>query len=630
MKKIFSSLRVRLIIFVLLASIPALALTLYSGLEMRQQAALEARQETMRLVRFTTVNHQLLIENTRGFITALSHAIGSSDPALEKCSDIFSHIMQQHFPYYSAFYVADLNGNILCSMPDGDLPLDLLGCEHYLHLRASEDFVVSEYHICRNSGRGVISMGYPVRNPDDERIAVINIGIHLEWFNQLAAEADLPSGSTMTVFDRNGVILARYPDPDVWVGETVPDNPIIEQILNQQEGTLEGEGMDGTARLFAFLPLSGTEQSVFVAIGIPRELAYAEANQTMLRNLFLMLGAVLLALAAAWFLAEVFILRQTKSLVKTTEQLAQGDLQARTEIPYEYGELGQLAQSFDGMASSLAQRSAERDQAEQALSEYAAELEISNRELQDFANIASHDLQEPLRKIQTFSELLETRHSTRLDAEGLDYLVRMSSAARRMQALLHGLLAYSRITTRGQPFEPIVLADVVQRVVGDMDLQIEEAHAEVVVGDLPVIEADVIQMYQLFQNLLSNALKFQLDGSHPQVEINARCFRGAKPNGFKNIALCEITVRDNGIGFDEKYNDRIFQPFERLHGRDDYPGTGMGLAICRKIVERHNGTITATSSPDAGTTFIIQLPVKHTEREAQNGSENDQHPARGR
>lgn len=374
--------------------------------------------------------------------------------------------------------------------------------------------------------------------------------------------------------------------------------------------------MDGTQRLFAFQPLSGTEDSVFVAIGIPLELAYAEANQTLLRNLLLMLGVIVLAVAAAWFLAEVFILRQTKSLVMTTENLAQGDLQARTDIPYEYGELGQLAQAFDNMAEALALRAAERDKAEEAMGEYAAELEISNRELQDFANIASHDLQEPLRKIQTFSELLEVRHSAQLDGEGLDYLARMSSAAQRMQALLRGLLALSRVTTRAKPFELINLGEVLQRVVGDMDLQIEEAHAAVVVGDLPVIEADEIQMYQLFQNLLGNALKFQPDGVHPQVEIDGRCFQGTNPNGFKNVAICEITVRDNGIGFDEKYRDRIFQPFQRLHARDDYPGTGMGLAICRKIVKRHDGSITATSAPGSGTTFIIQLPVTHTEREA--------------
>ncbi len=616
MKKFFSSLRVRLIIFVLLASLPALALTLYSGVEMRRQAALEAQQETLRLVKFTTVNHQLLIENTRGFITALSHAIGSSDPALQNCSDIFSHIMHEHFPYYSAFYVADLEGNILCTMPQGDIPAALLECQHYLDLRAAEDFVVSEYHLCRNTGKGVISMGYPVRSPDNKRVAVINIGIHLEWFNQLAAETNLPPGATLKVFDRNGVILARYPDPETWVGEAISENSILTKIFELKEGTIEGTGLDGTERLFAFQPLSGTDEGVFVVIGIPLELAYAEANQKMLRNLLLMLGVIVLALAAAWFLAEIFILRQTKSLVKTTEKLAHGDLQTRTDIPYEYGELGQLAQAFDNMAASLSQRAVERDQAEKAMREYAADLEISNRELQDFANIASHDLQEPLRKIQTFSELLETRHSAALDAEGLDYLARMSSAARRMQALLRGLLAYSRVTTRAKPFEPINLVEVVERVVGDMDLQIEEQQAEVVVGELPVIEADVIQMYQLFQNLLSNALKFQPEGNHPQVEIHGRSFQSTNPDGHENHPFCAITVSDNGIGFEEKYRDRIFQPFQRLHGRDDYPGTGMGLAICRKIVERHDGTISASSAPGAGTTFTIQLPVRHTEREA--------------
>ena len=190
-------------------------------------------------------------------------------------------------------------------------------------------------------------------------------------------------------------------------------------------------------------------------------------------------------------------MRRTRALLQTTQQLASGDLSARTTIPHDEGELGQLASSFDTMADSLELRALERDQAEASMREYAAELERSNRELQDFANVASHDMQEPLRKIITFSELLQTRYAADLDERGKDYLLRMDSAATHLHNLINDLLAYSRVTTRAQPFVEVNLNDVARRVLSDLDLQIEESRAQIELTPLPTLEADPTQMYQL-------------------------------------------------------------------------------------------------------------------------------------
>ncbi len=246
---------------------------------------------------------------------------------------------------------------------------------------------------------------------------------------------------------------------------------------------------------------------------------------------------------------------------------------------------------------TLEERVAERGAVVEARSK---ELARSNAELEQFASIASHDLQEPLRKIQSFGGLLMAQSREGLFPEGQDYLQRMTNAAKRMQQLINDLLAFARVTSKARPFVPVDLARVAREVVGDLEVRIRESGGRVDIGALPEVVADPTQMRQLLQNLLGNALKYCRPGQAPLVEVDA---------SMPTDELCKIKVRDNGIGFDEKYLDRIFGPFQRLHSREQFEGTGMGLAICQKIVERHGGTITATSVPGQGSSFIVTLPL---------------------
>lgn len=247
---------------------------------------------------------------------------------------------------------------------------------------------------------------------------------------------------------------------------------------------------------------------------------------------------------------------------------------------------------------------------ERRVAERTADLEERNKELQHFAYIASHDLREPLRKIRAFGDLLQDEAKDDLTEHAGLYIQRMRSAASRMDNLLSDLLAFSRIATNPRPFIPVHLEEAVSDVLGDYEFKIPELNAIVDVQATGAVDADESQLRHLLSNLIDNALKFRREGVAPRILVRAAT--ETAPEGVSR-EICRIVVEDNGIGFDEKYLDRIFEPFERLHGRTEYEGTGMGLAICHRIVLRHRGTITAESVLGEGSRFTVLLPVRQQE-----------------
>jgi PAS domain S-box-containing protein len=268
-----------------------------------------------------------------------------------------------------------------------------------------------------------------------------------------------------------------------------------------------------------------------------------------------------------------------------------------TEFPVEIS-LSPLETPGGTLITSIIRDVSDRKRVEADLKQAAAELESSNAELEQFAYVASHDLQEPLRMVASYTQMLARRYQGKLDEDADEFIAYAVDGATRMQALINDLLAYSRVGTRGREFEPTDTAAIVDQVMADLNLAAEEAGAQVTRGPLPIVRGDTVQLGQLFQNLIANAIKFRGERP-PVVDVTAR----------REGTMWRFAVRDNGIGIDPEYSERIFVIFQRLHARAEYPGTGIGLAICKKIVERHGGRVWLESRPGEGTTFWFTIPA---------------------
>jgi light-regulated signal transduction histidine kinase (bacteriophytochrome) len=262
-------------------------------------------------------------------------------------------------------------------------------------------------------------------------------------------------------------------------------------------------------------------------------------------------------------------------------------------------QLAAMEQLIDVTERTVAEQAEHLEIALKQLDERNRELKRSNEELETFAYVASHDLQEPLRMVASYTQLLARRYSDKLDDDAREFIHFAVDGASRMQALIEALLEYSRVGTRTRPFEIVNMDNLLDGVLGDLRLRLTEKAATLTRDPLPVVHGDPAQITQLLLNLLSNALKFSPAPSLVHISSHRR-----------NDDTCVIAVRDNGIGIDPRFADRIFQIFQRLHTRDEYPGTGIGLAVCRRIVERHGGTIWFEPTPGGGSTFCFTLPCK--------------------
>jgi HAMP domain-containing protein len=352
------NLRARLLLLVLVALIPARVLGIYTTWEMRQAARTEALRDAMGLARITSTAAERLIEGTHQILTVLARLPEVRRRDTAACSKLFADLLKPN-PHFSNLGAATSNGDVFCSAIPFEGVASIVDRAYFQRAVGRRGFASGEYRIGRITGKAVINFGYPVLDGAGQVAAVVFAGLDLSWLSRLLAEARLPEHSTITVVDVAGQVLARYPDPEQWVGRSFPEAPFVRAAISQQDqGTVEGQGLDGTPRLYAFTPLltENRERIAYVYIGIPSESAFVKVNQLDNRSLIGFGVVLVFALLATWIGSRALILRPVTALVQTMRRLGSGDLAARTGLPHSTSEVGQLAIAVDEMAERLEAR----------------------------------------------------------------------------------------------------------------------------------------------------------------------------------------------------------------------------------------------------------------------------------
>jgi signal transduction histidine kinase len=609
-----ASLRTRLLLLVLLAVIPALGLTLYTNLEERQLRKALVYEHAMRLSRLVSADYERLVEDARQLLVTLARLPAVRDLDRAACNALFTDLLAQRSSYAN-LGVIDADGNIFCSGIPGQV---YLGDRAYFR-RAFEtrDFAIGEYQVGRLTRKATVNFGHPVLDDTGRVHGVVYAALDLAWLNQLAKQAGLPPGTMLTVIDRNGTILSRYPDDGEWVGQPMPEPLVLKAILAQQgNGTTDAPGTDGIPRLFSFAPFGGAAQSAdaYVSVGIPATVAFAGVNRILARNLA-MLGLVAgLALAAAWVGGNLFIVRQIQALVEATKRVAAGELGVRTGLPRGQGEVSQLAAAFDQMAESLERAHEQRLQEEELrqknyqLEQQNLAIHEANRLKTEFVSMVSHELRTPLTSIQGYAELL--LEDKKISGEERESLTIVKKNTDRLLGLINDLLDLSRMESGRLDLHraSLDLARLIPEVAGSLRPLIEakRQRLDLDLGEaLPPVWADQDRVTQILTNLISNAHKYTLEEGN--IMVAAR-----QDDGF-----VRVDVSDTGIGLSPEDQTRLFTKFFRAHERSPQAGggTGLGLVICRLLVELHGGRITVSSAPGQGSTFSFTLPAREVSHE---------------
>ncbi|MBI5877626.1 MAG: GAF domain-containing protein [Chloroflexi bacterium] len=371
MAQLFASLRVRLVLLVLLAILPGIALTIYSASEDRQREVVEAQSETLRLAQVISAQEDELIATTRQLLISLAHSsdVRVGDPA--QCSALLASLLKDHFQRYANLGAIKLNGDIFCSATPLSSTVNVADRTYFQRAVQTVDFAMGDYQIGRVTGKPSINFGYPVTDSNGHVQGAVFAALDLAELGALEqqVESKLPADTALTKIDRNGLVLVRYPDPETWVGHPLPNASLVKTVLTQRQGMAEVLSPEGLPRVYAFAPIHTAVQGegTYVILDFPQAAVFAEVSSLLSRNLIVLGISAALALAAAWAGGDALVLHRIRALVSAATRLAAGDLSTRAGLPHERGEMSQLAHAFDQMAESLQRREVERKQTGQAL-----------------------------------------------------------------------------------------------------------------------------------------------------------------------------------------------------------------------------------------------------------------------
>ncbi len=608
---IFALLRTRLILLVLLVVIPAFGLALYGNLEQRRIEKDRVREGATALSQLAAANQENFIKHTRQLLATLTQfpflVLATDRPF---CQNHLANL-RRLAPDYINFGLIEADGTVFCSAASSNESVNLGDRSYFRRVIETKQFAIGDFQVGRLTGQPALNFGYPVFDEQGKFRRVLFASLKLLPLSEAVESVRLPSGGVITVIDRNGMVVARHPESEKWVGKSLSGVPVVRRILAQKETVFEMAGVDDVPRLYAVTRIKdGESAALFVAVGIPLNVSFARANEALVRNCIILGLVAALILLAARIYAQRSFLRPINAVVTAANQLAEGDLDARTGGVQGAAELVQLGRAFDVMAERLQKRQTEIEQAREEFSRLnedlerrvkrrTSQLEAANDELEAFSYSVSHDLRAPLRHIDGFTSMLEKHAADRLDETGKRFLKTISESARRMGMLIDDLLVFSRMGRAEMRKTTVDLEQLVREMIQNLEQDTRGRNIVWKNSQLPEVEGDSAMLRQVLVNLLGNAVKYSRPRDLAQIEIGC---------ASETPDEAVIFVRDNGVGFDMRYAQKLFGVFQRLHRADEFEGTGIGLANVRRIILRHGGRTWAEAKPGEGATFYFSLP----------------------
>lgn len=613
-----SSLRGRFLLLVLLAVLPVLGLILYATLKQEKVIVLQAQAHASQLARLAVAGHERVLRRVRQHLMVLAQTPAVQSGTTVACETALIAEVLKYAPQYVLLAVASPEGSIMCCTHPLSDTVSLAGQAFFDRAFTTRSFTVGTSRLPSLTQKPALPFAYPVTDDKGTVQRVLVALLDLEWLYQAMVTAQLPDGSQLSLRDHTGTVLVRYPGSGQEDELSIPDFPLTPaQLVSQGGGTTEVVGSQGRRYIYAFLPLRDESTLIgYVTVGLPATIMSIDASRLLVRH-FAWLGlAVGLAAIVIWLGADWLTRRMIHRVLDTTRRLLAGDLSARTGPLDQQGTLGRLARTVDAIGESLAQREAERErlqgewrrraeeesgllniELERHVAERTAQLEAANKELEAFSYSVSHDLRAPLRAVDGFSRILLEDYAPQLTSDATRYLQMVRESAQRMGSLIDDLLTFSRLGRQPLTKQSVALADLVRQTLAELRIEQENRQVEITIGELPPCQADPALLKQVMVNLLTNALKFTRRREVAHIEIGCHQLNGDQT----------YFVKDNGVGFDMQYVHKLFGVFQRLHRIEEYEGTGVGLAIVQRILNRHDGRVWAEAIVDGGATFYFTI-----------------------